>query len=135
VSKIYNEKYAFYFKRAERIGKALKSKFRELSFGPTTSGGNRNAYENKAKTIEGIIDKASRIVKSNDNEEEIESENKRDRKKRKIESLRKGSRMKFENEIVNLLNKNASSTKQKHKKRMKMHEEKMKMFEKLIDKL
>jgi hypothetical protein len=37
-----------------------------------------------------IIDKAFRIVKSNDNEEEIESENKRDRKKRKIESPKKG---------------------------------------------
>jgi hypothetical protein len=52
VSKIYNEKYVYCFKRVERTGKALKSKFRELSFGPTTGGGNRNAYENKAKTIE-----------------------------------------------------------------------------------
>jgi hypothetical protein len=135
VFEIYNEKYAFYFKKAEQTGKTLKSKFRELSFGLTTGGGNRNAYENKVKTIEGIIDKASGIVKSNDNEEEIESENERDRKKRKIESLRKRSRMKFENEIVILLNKNASSTKQRHKERMKMHEKRMKMFEKLIDKL
>jgi hypothetical protein len=105
VFEIYNEKYAFHFKRTERIGKALKSKFRELSFSPTTGGENRNAYENKAKTIKRIIDKAFRIVKSNDNEEEIESENERDRKERKIESLRKRSRMKFESEIVNLPNK------------------------------
>jgi hypothetical protein len=52
VSKIYNEKYAFYFKRIERTEKALKSKFRKLSFDPTIGGGNRNAYENRAKTIE-----------------------------------------------------------------------------------
>jgi hypothetical protein len=43
--------------------------------------------------------------------------------------------MKFKNEIVNLLNKNALSTEQKHKEKMKIHEERMKMFEKLIDKL
>jgi hypothetical protein len=131
---IYNEKYAFYFKR-KQTGKALKSKFRELSFSLTTSGGNRNAYENRAKTIERIIDKASGIIKNNDNEEEIESKNERNRKKRKIESLRKRSKIKFENEIINLLNKNASSTEQKHKEKMKIHEERIKMFEKLIDKL
>jgi hypothetical protein len=43
--------------------------------------------------------------------------------------------MKFKNEIVNLLNKNTSSTKQKHMEKIKMHKEKMKIFEKLIDKL
>jgi hypothetical protein len=52
VSEIYNEKYAFCFNRIERIGNALKLKFKELSFDPTIGSGNRNAYENKAKTIE-----------------------------------------------------------------------------------
>jgi hypothetical protein len=56
--KINNEKIAFCFKRVEWTGKTLKSKFRELSFGSTINDGNRNAYENKAKTIKKIIDKA-----------------------------------------------------------------------------
>jgi hypothetical protein len=43
--------------------------------------------------------------------------------------------MKFENEIVNLLNKNALSTEQRHKEKMKMHEKRTKIFKKLIDKL
>jgi predicted Zn-dependent protease len=135
VSEIYNEKYAFHFKRVEQIGKALKSKFRELSFGLTTCSENRNAYENKEKTIKRKIDKAFEIIKNNNNKEEIESKNEKNRKKKKIESPRKKSRMKFENEIVNLLNKNTSSTKQKHKEKIKIHKERIKMFKKFIDKL
>jgi hypothetical protein len=37
--------------------------------------------------------------------------------------------MKFENEIVNLLNNNTLSTEQKHKEKIKIHKERMKMFE------
>jgi hypothetical protein len=52
----------------KQIRKVLKSKFRELSFSLTINGGNRNTYENRVKTIEKIIDKAFRIIKSNNNE-------------------------------------------------------------------
>jgi hypothetical protein len=38
VSKIYNKKYAFYFKKVKRTKKTLKSKFKELSFSPTIDG-------------------------------------------------------------------------------------------------
>jgi hypothetical protein len=81
---IYNKKYTFYFKKVEWIRKALKSKFKKLNFSLTTNGENRNTYKNKVKTIKKIIDKAFRIVKSNDNKEEVESENERDKKKKRL---------------------------------------------------
>jgi hypothetical protein len=43
--------------------------------------------------------------------------------------------MKFENEIINLLNKNTLSIKQKYKEKIKMYKERIKIFEKLINKL
>jgi hypothetical protein len=56
-------------------------------------------------------------------------------KKKKDWKSKKKSKIKFKNEIINLLNKNTLLIKQMHKKKIKIHEERMKMFEKLIDKL
>jgi hypothetical protein len=60
----FNAHYATRFRRAERTVKALKSKFRKLSFNAPSGSGTRNELEKKAKDIEKLIDQSASVKRS-----------------------------------------------------------------------
>jgi predicted secreted protein len=55
-----------WFRRAEKIAKTLKSKFRKLIFNALSRSGTQNEFEKKAKNIKKLINQSVRI-KRNDN--------------------------------------------------------------------
>jgi hypothetical protein len=126
----FNAHYATRFRRAERTAKALKSKFRELSFSTPSGGGTWNEFEKKAKNIEKLIDQSA-SVKRSDNATTTTTTS----ISGLSPSLRKGTRMKFEKEIMDYLTKTEKNEEERQKAEVKRHEKRMLMFEKLIEKL
>jgi hypothetical protein len=126
----FNAHYATRFRRAERTAKVLKSKFRELSFGAPSGGGTRNEFEKRAKDIKKLIDQSTGVKRS-DNATATTTTS----ISGLSPSFRKRTQMKFEKEIMDYLTKTEKNEEERQKAEAKKHEERMLMFEKLIEKL
>lgn len=133
VSNHYNKEYATKFKVTERTSNALKTKFRELCWGAQSGGGNRNEYETRAKALMKKIDEASGVFLC-DNDSSVSTSSPT------VSSKIKGSsRIKFQQNLLSRLDKNESIDIQRHQERLaieeKRHNDRMIMFQKLLDKL
>jgi hypothetical protein len=61
VEEHYN-RYAVRFHRKERTQGALRTHFRKLAWGPASGGGERNEFEQRAKEIEGMMNRKGGVV-------------------------------------------------------------------------
>ena len=61
VESVYSA-YSLKFSRTERTANALKSRFRELSWGSLSGGGGRTEFEKRAKEIERHIDEKAGAI-------------------------------------------------------------------------
>ena len=132
VATLFNERYAVKHGRSTRTSHALKLKYHDTLFGVPTGGGEAQPLQVRARGIEQKISEAAGVKVSDSKCHE----------KSQKQSPRKGSRLKVEKDILSVIDKSESSENERFTKllekqdeRLKLEQEKLKMFSEYIKKL
>jgi hypothetical protein len=119
VADYYNTKYANQHEKQNRKAGVLRRKYHELLFSVKSRRGEETKEQKRTYQIKQIINEKAEVLMSEDaiTTQSIE-----------LVSLRKGSRIKVEKEILDFLNKSEQLQAKRFEKKMKIEETKTNIF-------